>query len=118
MDTDDVMRVLETLVKTLGDRCLVGVGTVMHKEQVAAVAAKGAKFALSPINPKGFIQECKKYNIVCVPAAFSPNEIFDMHTEGADVIKLFPAQIYSPSVLSALKSIGDFSKINIAPSGA
>lgn len=117
MDTTDVLRVLKTLVDTVGPHTLVGVGTVMHKEQVAKVAAMGAKFALSPINPKGFIGECKKYGLVCVPAAFSPNEVFDMYQAGADVIKLFPAHIWAPNVLKAMKGVGEFSTIPIAPSG-
>jgi len=40
-----------------------------------------------------------------------------MHQEGADIIKLFPAQLYTPDILKALKAVGQFGKINLAPSG-
>jgi len=40
-----------------------------------------------------------------------------MHQEGADVIKLFPAQMYTPDILKALKGIGQFAQVKIAPSG-
>lgn len=117
MDTPEVGRVLKSLVDAVGDKCHIGVGTVMQTSQVAEIARLGATFALSPINPKGFIKECLRLNVVPISAAFSPNEIFNQHLEGAPIIKLFPAQIWSPKVVKALKTIGDFGHISIAPSG-
>merc|ERR1711907_310662 len=79
MDSDQCLHILRTLSAGLKGKTMVGVGTVFYKEQVAVVAAAGARFALSPINPEGFIQECQKYGIVAVPGMASPNEIWAAH---------------------------------------
>ena len=117
MDSDRLSWLLPEIVRAVGDRVVVGVGTVMCAEQVDEAASMGARFALSPINPKGFVQRCRARGIVSVPAAYSPQEIFDAHNEGADLIKLFPAQLWSASTLKALKAVGDFGSIRILPSG-
>lgn len=117
MDTQNIEKCLQELVAGVPENCLVGVGTVMELAQVAKVASLGARFALSPVNPPGFIKECLKYGVVPVPAASSPNEIFAYWKEGAKLIKLFPAGRWSPTLLKSLKNIGDFSKIHILPSG-
>jgi 2-keto-3-deoxy-6-phosphogluconate aldolase len=59
--------------------CLVGVGTVHHKSEIAEVAMHGGRFALSPIAPDGFIAECLSHGILPVPAAFTPNEVFSLY---------------------------------------
>lgn len=87
MDTPDVLSVLDQLSQKLPSTCLLGVGTVMDFSQVSQLASKGVKFAISPINPKGFVKECEKYGIVSVPAGFTPNEFWDMHKQGANAVK-------------------------------
>ena len=54
-DTDCFEHVLSSLTTAIGDHALVGVGTIMHASDVERIAALGAAFALSPINPPGFV---------------------------------------------------------------
>lgn len=56
-------------------QAVIGVGTVMFSWQVEIAARLGAAFALSPINPPGFVQECNRWGIVAVPGVFTPNEV-------------------------------------------
>jgi len=76
-DSAEKERILPALVAAVGDRCLVGVGTVEHVSQVELCAKLGARFALSPINPPGMIEACHSRGVLAVPAAFSPQEIHD-----------------------------------------
>ena len=108
----------------IGDRCLIGVGTITTLKQLEIAAAEGAAFALSPVNPKfdgferrGFVHECHKRGIVAMPAAYTPQEIYEAQAQGARTIKLFPAQKWTPKQLKDLKAVGDFGKANICPSG-
>ena len=117
LDTVDFARVLTGLVEQVGDRCLVGVGTVMDVAEVAVVAKLGARFALSPINPKGFVHECLRHGILAMPAVYTPQECTEAVLDGAKTVKLFPAQLWTPKALKALKGIGIFKNVHICPSG-
>lgn len=49
---------------------MVGVGTVMDATvcDLADIAKLGGRFALSPIDPLGFIDECHRLGLLAVPA--------------------------------------------------
>jgi Entner-Doudoroff aldolase len=117
LDTVEFPRVLSSLVTAVGHKARVGVGTVMRSEELALVARLGATFALSPINPQGFVQRCLELGIVPVPAAFTPTECWTAFTQGAECVKLFPAQLWRPDVLKAMLGTGALGDIKIMPSG-
>ena len=117
-DSVNFPELLSELVRRVGDRCVVGVGTIMTMDQLRVSRKHGAKFALSPINPKwDFVKRCHEMDIVAVPAAFSPQEIFDAFVQGARCIKVFPAQLWTPKKFQSLRGIGEFGSINLIPSG-
>jgi 2-keto-3-deoxy-6-phosphogluconate aldolase len=66
--------VLAALVAAVPADVCVGVGTVMDDtvKDLAEIKALGAKFAISPINPTGFIAECHRVGLLPVPAGASP----------------------------------------------
>lgn len=100
VDSTDWRRVLKTLVEQLPPHVCIGVGTVMDDTVscLEEIAALGAKFALSPINPLGFIDECNRVGILAVPSGLSSNELWDLHRQGVKMIKLFHAgQVQSQS---------------------
>jgi hypothetical protein len=55
--------------------------------------------------------------VLAVPGASSPQELFDAAAQGARVVKLFPAQMWKPSVLKAVLGVGSLSQLLILPSG-
>ena len=67
--------VLAGLKRELPPHVLLGVGTVMDEtvSQVATAASLGASFALSPIDPVGFVDECHRRGVLAVPSGFSSN---------------------------------------------
>ena len=118
--TDSVRfpELLSELVRRVGDKCVVGVGTITTLEQLRVSRKHGAKFALSPVNPKwNFVKQCHEMDIVAVPAAFSPQEIYDAFMQGARCIKVFPAQLWTPNKFKSLRGIGEFGIMNLIPSG-
>ena len=58
LDTVEFPRVLSALVTAVGHKAQVGVGTVMRADELTLVSQLGATFALSPVNPQGFVQRC------------------------------------------------------------
>ncbi len=73
------------------DKLLLGVGTVLNKEQVINAKEEGAKFIVSPNFNEDVVKETVKQGLVSIPGCMTPTEICDANDAGADFIKLFPA---------------------------
>lgn len=86
-------------------------------KDLVEIAALGAKFALSPINPIGFIEECHRVGLLAVPAGLTSNELWDMHRRGAKLLKLFHAGQVTPPILKSILGVSPLSAMNILPSG-
>ena len=71
---------------------LVGVGTVLTKEQVDRAIDAGAKFIVSPgLNPK-IVQSCLDKSIPITPGTQTPSEMEQALELGLKVVKFFPAE--------------------------
>ena len=117
-DSVNFEQLLVGLVQRVGDRCCVGVGTVLYPEQLDVAARSGAVFALSPVHPTwDYVRSCHRRGVLAVPAASSPQEIYQAYEAGARIIKVFPAQLWTPSLLSQVKAVGLFGQANLLPSG-
>jgi len=97
---------------------MIGVGTVTEKKQVKTVASWGVAFALSPVNPKGFVKACHKRGIISIPGAGSPQEFFDAKRQGAKTIKLFPSNLWNPEAIKTMVGVGPMGQLNIIATGA
>eukprot|EP00911_Craspedida_sp_UC1_P002828 UC1_evm3s2071 len=117
LDSTNWRRVLTEIIRRVPASVCVGVGTVMDKAVVPELAKLGARFALSPIAPKGFIQACHDHGIVAVPAGLSSNELWDFYLQGARLIKLFHAGLVGPKILKSMLGVSPLAAMNIAPSG-
>lgn len=111
----DALGVLAAVRRKLGDRILLGAGTVLDPETARAAMLAGAEYIVTPtVNPR-VIAMCRRYDKVVMPGAFTPTEVLTAWEAGADVVKLFPAEIGGPGHLRALK--GPFPQIRILPTG-
>jgi 2-dehydro-3-deoxyphosphogluconate aldolase/(4S)-4-hydroxy-2-oxoglutarate aldolase len=111
----DALGVLSAVRRKLGDRTLLGAGTVLDPETARAAMLAGAQYIVTPtVNPR-VIEMCRRYDKVVMPGAFTPTEVLTAWEAGADVVKLFPAEIGGPGHLRALK--GPFPQIRILPTG-
>ena len=93
------------LVKRLGDKALVGAGTVTDWEQVTKVADAGGRIIVMPHADERVVEAAKRRNLFVVPGFATPTEAFRMIHAGADAIKLFPAEANPPKVLKALRAV-------------
>jgi 2-dehydro-3-deoxyphosphogluconate aldolase/(4S)-4-hydroxy-2-oxoglutarate aldolase len=116
--TFTVPRALDVLAAVkldLGDRVLLGAGTVLDPETARAALLAGAEFIVSPsLNPE-VIRLCHRYDKVVMPGAFTPTEILSAWEAGADVVKVFPCDSVGPAYLKALR--GPFPQIRLMPTG-
>ena len=85
LDSSDWGAVVGGLRAALPADVLLGVGTVMDNtvDQIARAQELGATFALSPIDPVGFVDECHRRGVLAIPSGFTSNELWDLHRRGA-----------------------------------
>ena len=93
------------LAQHLPDDCLVGAGTVMTSEQVAAVHQVGGRLIVMPHADTAVILAAKSLSMLCTPGVASLTEAFAALQAGADALKLFPAESVPPSVLKAWRTV-------------
>lgn len=110
-----VLDIIAAVKKQLGDRILLGAGTVLDTETARAAILAGAEFIVTPtVNPV-VIQLCNRYSKVIMPGAFTPTEILTAWEAGADIVKVFPAEIGGPAFLKAVH--GPLPQIRLLPTG-
>ena len=85
-----VLKTIANLVAAVGDRALIGAGTVLTVEQVANVAATGAKLVVSPNLDPAVVKATKAAGLVSLPGVYTPTEALRAIDAGADGLKLFP----------------------------
>jgi len=93
------------LRQALGDDVLVGAGTVTTVEAVGAVAAAGGQIVVMPHSDPAVVRAAKAAGLICTPGVSTPTEGFAALANGADALKLFPAEMLTPPVLKAMRSV-------------
>jgi 2-dehydro-3-deoxyphosphogluconate aldolase/(4S)-4-hydroxy-2-oxoglutarate aldolase len=114
MTTPNALRVIEDVARKMGDRVLVGVGSVLDPETARAAILAGAEYVVGPTLNLDVIAMCNRYGLPCVPGAFSPTEIMAAWTAGADVVKVFPATKLGPEFLKDVHGPMPFLKLTPA----
>ncbi len=93
LNSPNALAVIKEVAREVGDKILIGAGTVLDAETARAALLAGAKFIISPSLNVEIIKMTKSYGAVSIPGAFTPTEIVTAYTNGADIIKVFPASI-------------------------
>jgi 2-dehydro-3-deoxyphosphogluconate aldolase/(4S)-4-hydroxy-2-oxoglutarate aldolase len=110
-----VLDIISAVRKDLGDKVLVGAGTVLDTESARAAFLAGAEFIVSPCVNTEVIKLCNRYSKLSMPGAFTPTEVVTAWEAGADVVKVFPADVGGPNYLKALH--GPLPQIRLLPTG-
>lgn len=96
---------------------IVGAGTVLTAEDLAAAIEAGAKYALSPGGTPKLMKAARKAPIPFIPGVSTASEIQRGLERGYSCFKLFPAeQLGGPSTLKALA--GPFPNVRFCPTGS
>ena len=86
-------------------QALVGAGTVLDADDVRAVAAAGGQLVVAPNTDVDVVFEAQRLGLVCLPGVATPTEAFAALAAGAQALKLFPAEQFSPAVLKAWRAV-------------
>ena len=135
MTTPDAINAIRNASAKLGDRGLLGVGTVLDAKTCRAAIEAGAQFVVSPICRPEIAKAANELQKPVMLGAYTPTEAQLAYESGSDFIKIFPADGLGPNYIKALraplphlkivptggvdlKTIGEFFKAGCAAAGA
>lgn len=93
---------IRQIKEKMGDKMLVGAGTVTSPELVEMAANAGAAYIISPDTDVAVIRKTRELGLVSLPGAYTATEAKQAHMAGADFVKLFPCIEGAPAYLKAL----------------
>ena len=99
LKSPDPLESIRLIAGALGDRALVGAGTVLDPADVRRVAEAGGRLIISPNTYTPVIEATVAAGLVSMPGYFTPSEAFEAVRAGAHSLKLFPAEAASPAVV-------------------
>lgn len=116
------LQAIETLAKRYSSEdpsadnyAVIGSGTVLDPETARATILAGAEFVVAPCLNSETVKLCNRYRVPVMPGVMTIQEIQTALELGADVVKLFPGNLYSPSMIKAIK--GPLPQANVMPTG-
>ncbi|MCB9219462.1 MAG: bifunctional 4-hydroxy-2-oxoglutarate aldolase/2-dehydro-3-deoxy-phosphogluconate aldolase [Ignavibacteriales bacterium] len=104
MTIPNAIEAIRTANEEFGDSILLGVGSVIDPQTALDAIDAGAKFVVSPIYKRDVVDAVLSKNIVVSPGCFSPTEIQTAYEQGADFIKIFPADNLGMSYIKSIKA--------------
>src|SRR6476646_6309777 len=115
MSVPDALDVVRQVRRELGERVLLGAGTVLDPETARAALLAGAEYIVAPTVNLDVIRLCQRYDKLVMPGAFTPTEVLTAWEAGADIVKVFPAEVVGPAFFKALR--GPLPQVRLMPTG-
>lgn len=115
MTTPGALNVITEATQKYGQEVLFGAGSVLDPETARAAILAGAGFIVAPSLNQAVISLCHRYSIPVLPGCFTPTEMLTAWEAGADMIKLFPADLGGPDLVKAI--LAPFPQFEIVPVG-
>jgi len=94
---------------------ILGAGTVLDPETARIAILSGAQYVVSPYLNADVMRLCNRYRVVCMPGIASLKEATEALEQGADILKLFPGEIFGPKMIKAIA--GPLPQARIMPTG-
>lgn len=105
LNSPDPFTSIERIARALGDRALIGAGTVLDPLDVGRVGDAGGRLIVSPNMAPQVIRAAVEADMVSLPGIFTPTEAFAALAAGAHGLKFFPAEAATPAVVKAHRAV-------------
>ena len=86
LTTQNPYKVIENVSKEFGKEAIIGVGSVVNKEELIDSINAGATYVVSPIFNPLLIDVCHNFGFPIFTGAFSPTEIYNATIAGVDIV--------------------------------
>jgi 2-dehydro-3-deoxyphosphogluconate aldolase/(4S)-4-hydroxy-2-oxoglutarate aldolase len=99
LDEPTAIESIADIRRQLSGQLLIGAGTALRLSDAKKAIAAGADFVVSPIYIPSILRLCRESNVLYIPGAASPTDIFRILKSGTRAVKLFPASLMTPSYI-------------------
>lgn len=105
-------KVIETLAANYGpEEIILGAGTVMDAATARIAMLCGAQYIVSPYFDAETVKICNRYRIAAMPGVMTVREAVLAMEAGADILKIFPGELFGPSIIKAIKGPIPYAKM-------
>lgn len=94
---------------------LLGAGTVLDPETARVAILSGAQYVVSPCLNVDTVKLCNRYRVPIMPGAMTIRDVVEGMEAGADIIKVFPGELFGPGFIKAIK--GPLPQARLMPTG-
>lgn len=115
LTTAGALEVISAVRKRFEGELLFGAGTVLDAKTAQAAMEGGAQFVVSPTFDPQTVAACRQREVPVIPGAFTPTELLAAWRAGAELVKLFPANLAGPAGVEAL--LGPLPQLKLVPVG-
>lgn len=115
MTTPGALGAIEAISAEFGDRLYVAAGTVLDASTAQEVIRHGGSLIVSPALIPEVIQLANRREVPVYAGAFTATDCLKAMQEGADMVKIFPAQLGGPSYMTNLRMV--YPGVKLIPSG-
>ncbi len=105
LNSPEPYKSIEAIAGAVGERALVGAGTVLTPDQVTRVKAAGGRLIVMPHSDPSVIRAAVQEGLPVVPGVMTPTEAFAALANGASALKLFPGELIGPKIVKALMAV-------------
>lgn len=105
MNSPSPFESIATLARTVGDCALVGAGTIVSNDQVDLLEQAGGRLVVSPHCDATVISYAATKGLVSLPGVLTPTEMFSALKAGATGLKIFPAELFTPAAIRAVRAV-------------
>ncbi|NPV88049.1 bifunctional 4-hydroxy-2-oxoglutarate aldolase/2-dehydro-3-deoxy-phosphogluconate aldolase [Coprothermobacteraceae bacterium] len=102
-DSNQAGETLKNLRKALGDEVLLGMGTVITGAELEIASNGRADFVVSPVLVPNLAVKAHEIGLLAVIGAMTPTEVLSAYQAGADLVKVFPANVLGPAYFKELQ---------------
>jgi 2-dehydro-3-deoxyphosphogluconate aldolase/(4S)-4-hydroxy-2-oxoglutarate aldolase len=115
LNTPGALETITALNNELGERLNIGAGTVCSLDELDLAINAGAGFIVTPVINEAVIRKCVENKISIFPGAYTPSEIYNAWSLGAEMIKVFPATRLGVEYIKDV--LAPLNKIKLMPTG-
>ena len=108
-------KVIAELAERYKGEMLLGAGTVLDPETARIAILAGANYIVSPSFNLETAKLCNRYRVPYMPGCMTITEVITAMEAGADIIKIFPADLFGPTIIKDIK--GPLPQAKLMPTG-
>ena len=115
MTVPNAIQLISKMNSILDKNIIIGVGSVLDSKTAEDAIKAGARYVVSPVFKKEVIETAHMFEVPVMPGCFTPTEIQTAFEAGADIVKVFPADIVGMAFFKAV--LAPLPHLKLMPTG-